>query len=231
MLIMNLEINNIISLNVNGRMVEFHEYKSINEDDFVKVCTCEHKSGVGGEYIWIQNKYPHAVPVKQKITSIIINKKEVKCDVLTIKTIDEKIKNVYFDISQMMENLMNRVIGETDKKHWHNKAKEIYDKLLSEYGFLIDGADEENLYKSIDENVSIGFDITFFFGFIVKNKHLNKALRIKYENIIKKYMNSGFIENIILEDELMGGYIKIDHVEDNIIFAAYKSLEEEAIGE
>ena len=107
MLTVELEIDREISLDVDGRMVKFCEYKSINEDDFVKVCTYEHDLGVHGEYAWIQNKYPDARPMKQVFTSIVINKKKVKCDILTIQTDDGNIKDVYFDISQLMEDLHN----------------------------------------------------------------------------------------------------------------------------
>lgn len=107
MLAVELEIDRETSLDVDGHTVEFCEYKSINDDDFVKVCTHEHDLGVHGEYAWIQNKYPDARPMKQVFTSLTINKKKVKCDILTIQTDDGNIKDVYFDISQLMEDLDN----------------------------------------------------------------------------------------------------------------------------
>jgi len=231
-LTVNLEIDKEISLNVDGRMVKFCEYKSITEDDFVKVCTYEHQLGVDGEYAWIRNKYPGAIRMRQVFDSITINNKEVKCDILIIKTTDGKTKEIYFDISQMMEDLHNITTGETNKDHWDDKAKIIYDKLINEYGFNIYKKDEESLYKSIDENVSIGFDIEFYFGFIFKNERLKKSLRTKYENIIKKYADSGFIGNIFFGDKIIGGHIKIDNFDDiNIVYSNYKALEEEAVKE
>lgn len=95
--------------------------------------------------------------------------------------------------------------------------------------FRIYKKDKESLYKKIDENISIGFDIEFFFGFIFKNKRLKKSIRTKYETIIKKYAESGFIGNIFFGDNIIGGHIKIDNFDDiNIVFSNYKSLEEEA---
>ena len=72
MLTVELEIDRETSLDVDGRMVKFCEYKSIDEDDFVKVCTCEHDLGVHGEYAWIQNRYPDARPIGQALASMTI---------------------------------------------------------------------------------------------------------------------------------------------------------------
>jgi hypothetical protein len=97
------------SLNVEGRIVEFTEYESTQEGDFVKVCTGDHDLGVAAEYIWFQNKYPNAVLTKQVLTGIILNGNNVKCDIVTIETAEKEIKNIYFDISQMMDDLNRKV--------------------------------------------------------------------------------------------------------------------------
>jgi uncharacterized protein YifE (UPF0438 family) len=113
MLEKNLAIEKETILNVNGHNVRFVEFEPAQEGNFVKVCTDDHDLGVAAEYIWLKNKYCNAVYINQRLTTIRLNGNKIKCDVLSIKTKDNEVKNVYFDISQMMENLSNMASGKT----------------------------------------------------------------------------------------------------------------------
>jgi uncharacterized protein YifE (UPF0438 family) len=101
---MNLTGEKAASLIVNGNSVNFIEYEPVEEGDFVKVCTNDHDLGVAAEYAWFENKYHNAVLLWQEFTTIKLNGIKTKCDILTIRT-DIEIKTIYFDISQMMEDL------------------------------------------------------------------------------------------------------------------------------
>jgi hypothetical protein len=105
----NLIADKKTSLNVEGRIVEFIEYEPAQEGDFVKVCTDDHSLGVAAEYVWFQNKYPNAVLTLQDFTTIKLNGNNVKCDILTIETAEKEIKTIYFDISQMLDDLNKKV--------------------------------------------------------------------------------------------------------------------------
>jgi hypothetical protein len=115
MLEKNLSIEKESSLNVNGHIVKFIEFESVQEGDFVKVCTYDHDSGVAGEYAWFKNKYHNALHIKQKFTGMILNGNAIKCDILTIKIGENETKDIYFDISQMMEDLENKVSGKLER--------------------------------------------------------------------------------------------------------------------
>jgi hypothetical protein len=231
MLEKNLSIENEITLKVNGRNVKFIEFEPTLEGDFLKICTHEHDLGVDAEYVWFKNKYKNAFRIKQTYTSIILNGNEAACDILEIKTEDDKIKEVYFDISQMMENLHNTIASKTNMDLWEDRARVIYDKLKSDFDFSIYNNDEESLHKEINEIISIGFDITYFFGFIItKNNNLNKMLRERDKclRVLAKYIANGFIEKITIKEKIIGGYIKMDDINDlNIVFENYRKLEEE----
>jgi len=217
-------------LNVNGRNVKFIEYETTSEEDFVKVCTNDHNLGVDAEYFWFQNKYNNAIHIQQEYKKMKINGNEISVDILTIKINNNIIKNIYFDISQMMENLNNIVLNKTNKDHWEGNAKIIYEKLIKEFNFSIEHDDEECLYKEIDKNVNIGFDINYYFGFILKENKLEEKLREKYIMMLNKYVINDFIGNFINTNKLIGGYMKIDDLNDiNIVFENYKNLEEEFI--
>jgi uncharacterized protein YifE (UPF0438 family) len=229
MLEKNLVIKKETIVNVNGRNVRFIEFESAREGDFVKVCTYDHHLGVASEYVWLKNKYCNAVRINQRLTTIRLNGNKIKCDILSIKTGNNEIKDIYFDISQMAENLSNITLGKTNKNMWEEKAKIIYEKLTQEYCFSVEEDDEESLFKKIDENVNIGFDITYFFGFIIKGNKTDKILREKLLKILCTYISSGFIGSIIITNRILGGNIKIDNLNDiRIVFENYKCLEEEA---
>jgi hypothetical protein len=231
MLEKNLSIEKETILNVNGRNVKFIEFESAREGDFVKVCTQDHNLGVAAEYAWVKNKYYNAIRTKQEFTTIKLNEIEIKCDILSIKTKNTKIKQIYFDISQMMENLHNMGTGKTNKELWEDKAKIIYEKLIQELNFSVVKDDEESLFKEINENITIGFDISYFFGFIIKGNKIDERLRKEYLNILDKYISIDFIGDITLGNGLIGGHIKIGNLDDiNIVFEKYKEFEEEIRG-
>jgi hypothetical protein len=97
-------------LNVNGSDVKFIEYETAKEGDFVKVCTNDHDLGVAAEYVWFQNKYIDAVCMQQYLKKIKLNGNKTSVDILTIKINNGFFKDIYFDISDMMENLKNIVL-------------------------------------------------------------------------------------------------------------------------
>jgi len=230
MIEMNILAEKETILNVNGRNVKFIEYETTSEEDFVKVCTKDHDLGVAAEYVWFQNKYDNAIFTQQEYKKMKINGNEINVDILTIKINNNSIKNIYFDISQMMEKLNNIALNKTNKDHWEENAKIIYEKLINEFNFSVESDDEECLYKEIDKNVNIGFDINYYFGFILKENKLEEILREKYIMMLDKYVLNDFIGNIIKTNKLIGGYIKIDYLNDiNKVFENYKNLEEECI--
>jgi uncharacterized protein YifE (UPF0438 family) len=230
MIEMNILAEKETILNVNGRNVKFIEYETTSEEDFVKVCTNDHNLGVAAEYVWFQNKYDNAIYTQQEFKKMKINGNEINVDILTIKINNNSIKNIYFDISQMMENLNNIALNKTNKHHWEENAKIIYEKLINEFSFSVESNDEECLYKEIDKNVNIGFDINYYFGFILKENKLEEKLREKYIMLLNEYVINDFIGNIINTNKLIGGYIKIDYLNDiNKVFENYKNLEEECI--
>jgi len=98
-------------LNVNGCDVKFIEYEAAEEGDFVKVCTNDHNLGVAAEYAWFKNKYDDAECTGQEFTKIKFNGNKISVDILTIKINNDCIKNIYFDISDMIENLKNIALG------------------------------------------------------------------------------------------------------------------------
>ena len=228
-----LEIDLLIKkehlLNVDGRNVKFIEYESVKEGDFLKVCTNDHRLGVTAEYEWIRKNYLKAVFIKQKFTAIKINGQKIKCDILQIKH-ENTVKNIYFDISQMMENLDNSTCGKTNKDLWEEKAKIIYDKLINEYNFTVFEDDEESLHKKLNNIVSIGFDITYFFGFIFNEN--NEASEIEKErkkclSILRKFAARNFLGRMIINDKIIGAPVRIDEIDDiDLVFINYSELEE-----
>jgi len=226
-----VDIKKEVHLNVNGRIVKFIEYEPTAEGDFVKVCTNEHRLGVEAEYVWILEKYGKYKFIQQKFSSLIINGKAVKCDLIIVRLSNKEIKHIYFDVSMMMNNLNYMTQGRTNKKLWDKKAKIIYDKLIKEYNFAVFNNDEESLYKKINEIVSIGFDVTFFFGFILNDKEERKAVtkeKIKCISILRKYKKNNFIANITGEKRIIGGYIRIDEIDDiGLVFENFVKLEKE----
>jgi hypothetical protein len=109
---MNLKIEKETTLKVRGRDVVFQEFEYSAEGDFVKVCTDNHDLGVIGEYTWFKNKYPGASCLKQRFGKIDLNGAAINCDILTIRTVDDQTKTLYFDISQLMADLTRIVRGE-----------------------------------------------------------------------------------------------------------------------
>ena len=231
MLAKNLSEKKETTLNVNGRHITFIEFESADEGDFIKICTYEHAIGVDAEYTWFQNKYKNAELIKQEFTRIKLNDKIIKCDILTIKDENGKLRQLFFDISQMTEDLSNKSSGKVNKNLWDNKAKMIYNKLLNELDFKIFNNDEESLYKKVNDNISIGFDISYYFGFVVDENddpfEIRKE-RYKCLQILKKYFSSKFLGKEAITDKIIGGYIRIDEINDiEIVFENYKKLEEE----
>lgn len=111
MLEKNLSIAKETTLDVQGRIVHFIEYELEPEGEFVKVCTDDHELGVAAEYAWFRAQYPNAVRTRQQFTKIRLNGKAVHGDILTIRTESNETRTIYFDISQMMEDLHNRAGG------------------------------------------------------------------------------------------------------------------------
>jgi hypothetical protein len=202
------------------------EFESSQEGDFVKICLNEHKLGVEAEYVWIKKMYQNAFIIKQRKTNIILNGENIDCDILYL----DVEKKIYFDISQMMENLNNIISGKTNRNLWDKKAMIIYDKLINEYNFSICNNDEEALYKEINKNTGLGFDVQYYFGFVIRNNNEMKNERSKCKLILEEFVKNNFIGNIIIENEIMGGYIKIDEIDDiNQVYINYKKIEEEYI--
>jgi len=114
MLEINVSIKEEHILNADGRNVKIIEYESTGDGDFLKVCTNDHRLGVSAEYEWFNKKYLNAEFIKQKYTFINLNGNIISCDILLIKLENKEVKKVYFDISQMMENLNNMTIGKTN---------------------------------------------------------------------------------------------------------------------
>jgi len=94
-------------LNVNGSDVKFIEYETTDKEDFVKVCTNDHNLGVAAEYAWFKNKYIDAECTGQEFKKIKFNGNKTGVDILTVIISDDCIRDVYFDISDMMEDLKN----------------------------------------------------------------------------------------------------------------------------
>jgi uncharacterized protein YifE (UPF0438 family) len=98
----NLPIAKETSLNVQGSMVNFIEYESDSDGDFVKICAGDHNLGVEAEHAWFRAKYAGSTRILQRFTKIRLNGKVVNCDVLTIQTENGETITVYFDISQLI---------------------------------------------------------------------------------------------------------------------------------
>ena len=230
MLEKNLRAEREVTLKLDGRNVKFIEYEPANEGDFVKVCTYDHGLGVAGEYAWFRNKYHNAEVKMQQLTTIVLNGKKIECDILTILIDGYKERKIYFDISQMMESLNDMASGKINKEHWEENAKTIYDKLVNDFGFSVNDDDKECLSKKIGENINIGFDISYFFGFVIENSALDRDLRKKCLGLLNRFRSSDFIGKTIVTEKIIGGYIKIDDLNDlNIVFENYKKLEEESL--
>jgi len=226
-----LSLKNETILNIDGRNVKFIEYESDHEGVFIKVCTNQHNLGVNAEYAWVESNYNNYELVQQALTKIKLNDNIVKCDILTIKTDEGNTINIYFDISQMMENLDNKTKNITNKDLWEDKAKTIYNKLIQEHNFSILDNDEESLHKKINDSVSIVFDITYFLGFVI-NENISKSdlfdEKEKCHSVLKKYFKNKFIGNKLFSDRVIGGYIRIDELNDiNIVFENYKNIQKE----
>jgi hypothetical protein len=84
MLEKNLSIVKEPCLKVQGCMVNFIEYESDSDGDFVKVCTDDHELGVAAEYAWFCAKYANSVCTLQRFTRMRLNGKVINCDILTI---------------------------------------------------------------------------------------------------------------------------------------------------
>jgi uncharacterized protein YifE (UPF0438 family) len=113
MLEKNLPIKKETRLNVHGSRVIFIEYESDSDGDFVKICTGDHDLGVEAEYVWFRAKYTNSVRTLQRFTKMRLNGKVVACDISTIQTENGETITVYFDISQLMEDLNNMAKGES----------------------------------------------------------------------------------------------------------------------
>ena len=117
----------------------------------------------------------------------------------------------------------------TNKDLWEDKAKIIYNKLIQEHNFSIYNKDKETLHKKINDSVSIAFDLTYFFGFIMNYKSENiKTEKDKCLLVLSKYLENYFICNEIITDKIIGGYIKTDEINGiDIVFENFKNIEEE----
>ncbi|GHV73573.1 hypothetical protein AGMMS49940_08750 [Spirochaetia bacterium] len=169
----------------------------------------------------------------------MLNGTITKCDILTIKASDERTRDIYFDISPMMEYLDNKISGKTNKAFWDSTATLIYDKLVHEMNYSIAEDDEECLSKKINESVRIVFDVNYFFGLIINLDETPEELWEKYNTIMKKYINEGFVCKGAIEEHIQNwyvkgilcGYIQIDNFTDiTIVFDKYKKLEEDVLG-
>jgi hypothetical protein len=212
------------TLLVFGKKILFQEFETSPE--VVKVCTYDHDAGVAGEYQWVRTTYPGARVEKQRFTKVELNGKKVTCDILTIQTSDGQTKDIYFDISQMMEDFRT---GSSNKDHWDARARMIYEKLVSEYHYAVDKDDEECLLKEIKPGIRIGFDKTFYFGLIfTRGIPQEPSQKRQYEKALQKYIDNGFICNIQRSDVLLGGYMPIDLIKDiAVVFQNFETLEDE----
>ncbi|GHU70112.1 hypothetical protein FACS189450_04030 [Spirochaetia bacterium] len=212
------------TLLVNGRNILFQEYGTSPE--VVKVCTYDHDVGVAGEYQWVRTTYPAAHVEEQQFTELELSGKKVKCDILTIQTSDGQTKDIYFDISQMMEDFRTGIIN---KGHWDARARMIYEKLVSEYHYAVDKDDEECLFKEIKPGIRIAFDKTFYFGLVfTRSIPQEPSQRRQYEKALQKYISNGFICNIQRGDVLLGGYMPIDLIKNiAVVFQNFETLEDE----
>ena len=116
MLDLKLSIKSETTISVNGRNVKFIEFNTIQDGDFVKICTDDHSLRVKAEYAWFKNKYNNTECIEQKIAKINLNGEIVEYDIVTLKLENGKLKKIYFDISQMIENEKNSIRGERDKE-------------------------------------------------------------------------------------------------------------------
>jgi hypothetical protein len=124
-----------------------------------------------------------------------------------------------------MENLSDVAAEKINKELWEDKAKIIYERLIHELNFSVKKDDEESLFKEINKNVSIGFDTNYFFKLVITENKVDERLRKAYLNILNKYASKDFIGDTIIENEIIGGYIKIDSLDDiNIVFENTKNL-------
>jgi hypothetical protein len=89
--------------------VDFCEYESVPEGDFVRVLAADHSLGVAAEYAWFRNKYPGAIRESQYFRFITLNGTRIRCDILTLRLGGGEQRNVYFDISAMMPDLDRKV--------------------------------------------------------------------------------------------------------------------------
>jgi hypothetical protein len=162
-----------------------------------------------------------------------LNGNTVNCDILTIMMEDGEFKNVYFDISQFMENLNNMSTGKTNKDHWDNEAKQIYDILKNDMNYSVYKTDEESLYKNVNKRICIAFDIHYYFGFIHNddNEYEGKIqIHDKCVEILLKYFVSKFIVSPTFNEKMVGGYINIADVKDvNVVIEKYKQIESEVM--
>ena len=93
------------SLDLDGGPVDFCEYQNTPGGDFIKICCAVHERGVRAEYAWFGNKYSGAVLARQRFTTLVVNSSPARCDILTIELPDGTERNLYFDISAMMDDL------------------------------------------------------------------------------------------------------------------------------
>jgi hypothetical protein len=71
----------------------------ISDNDKVRICTDNHSLGVAAEYKYIKMMYPQAKIIKQRFI------RRLKTDILFLRLINNEIKPIAFDISEMMNDL------------------------------------------------------------------------------------------------------------------------------
>lgn len=112
-----------------------YDKKMISLDkDVIKIYAHSHAVGVEAEYEWIKHMYPNSKTIMQSLTTLnsLIKrdtKKEIYFDILKIKLPDERIKEIYFDISEFVRDGMITSLSNIDD-YMENKLSGLYTDII-----------------------------------------------------------------------------------------------------
>jgi hypothetical protein len=84
-------------------LFEYQKYLNNENNEIIKPLIKNHELGVKSEYLYIKQFYPNSIILKQRF------KLSQKIDTIMLKTEDNQEIDVYFDISEFIEDLHNRI--------------------------------------------------------------------------------------------------------------------------
>jgi hypothetical protein len=116
-----------VEFKLDGKTVGIIVYEAVKEGEIFKICTGDYDLGISAEYAWINYKFPEFKITMQALTSINLNGRDIKCDVLTIENGKDE-KNIIFDISDflgkpILKESMTMAISTTDESWFTTDGK------------------------------------------------------------------------------------------------------------